>query len=75
MSPKVTKDTPKLNKETLQHLWTVDDVASYLKLNPETVRVMVRKGTLPAQKIGRQLRFQEKEITEWVNRQTVKILE
>lgn len=72
MSPNAINDTPKLNEEILQPLWTVADVAFYLNLNPETVRVMVRKGILPAQKIGRQIRFQKKEITEWVNRQTVK---
>ncbi len=39
-------------------LWTVDDVADYLKLQPETIRSMARRGELPALKIGKVWRFQ-----------------
>lgn len=49
-------------------LWTVGDVARYLRLNPETVRVMVRKGDLPGQKIGRQWRFYSPEIQEFAKK-------
>ncbi len=45
-------------------LWTVEDVADYLKLQPETIRNMARKGELPAIKIGKVWRFQRKAIHE-----------
>ncbi len=39
-------------------LWTVEDVAIYLKLQPETIRSMARRGELPALKLGKAWRFQ-----------------
>jgi excisionase family DNA binding protein len=43
-------------------LWTVEDVADYLKLQPETIRSMARRGELPALKIGKVWRFQRHAI-------------
>jgi excisionase family DNA binding protein len=40
-------------------LWTVEDVAQYLQLQPETIRSMARRGELPALKIGKVWRFQK----------------
>jgi excisionase family DNA binding protein len=45
-------------------LWTVEDVADYLKLQPETIRSMARRGELPALKIGKVWRFQRQAIHE-----------
>ncbi len=45
-------------------LWTVEDVATYLKLQPETIRSMARRGELPALKIGKVWRFQRHAIIE-----------
>jgi excisionase family DNA binding protein len=45
-------------------LWTVDEVSTYLRLNPETVRMMARKGKLPACKVGHVWRFEIKKIQE-----------
>ncbi|MFZ2095139.1 MAG: helix-turn-helix domain-containing protein [Anaerolineales bacterium] len=45
-------------------LWTVEDVADYLKLQPETIRAMARRGELPALKIGKVWRFQKHAIHE-----------
>ncbi|MFZ5878230.1 MAG: helix-turn-helix domain-containing protein, partial [Chloroflexota bacterium] len=33
-------------------LWTVEEVAKYLRLKQETVRLMARKNQLPALKVG-----------------------
>lgn len=49
---------------TSDPLWTVDDVAAYLKLQPETIRSMARRGELPALKIGKVWRFQKHAIGE-----------
>ncbi len=45
-------------------LWTVEDLAAYLKLQPETIRSMARRGELPAMKIGKVWRFQKQAISE-----------
>ena len=50
--------------DTSSPLWTVDEVASYLKLQPETVRSMARRGELPAIKLGKVWRFQKIAIHE-----------
>ena len=46
-----------------EHLWTVEEVADYLRLQPETVRTKARKGEFPAYKVGKRIwRFDIKEI-------------
>ncbi len=51
-------------------LWTVDDVAGYLRLNPETIRVMARRGELPSIKVGKRVwRFKVSEIRDWLGLQ------
>lgn len=45
-------------------LWTVEDVADFLKLQPETIRCMARRGELPAIKLGKVWRFQKAAIHE-----------
>jgi excisionase family DNA binding protein len=51
-----------------QPLWTVKDTAEYLRLKPNTVRMMARNGDLPAIKVGKRLwRFRIKEVKEWLN--------
>lgn len=52
-------DNPSL---PIDPLWTVEDVADYLKLQPETIRSMARRGELPALKIGKVWRFQRHAI-------------
>jgi excisionase family DNA binding protein len=47
-------------------LWTVEDVAAYLKLQPETIRSMARRGELPALKIGKVWRFQKYALHEMI---------
>ena len=49
-------------------LWTVEDVADYLQLQPETIRSMARRGELPALKIGKVWRFQKHAIHEMLTR-------
>ncbi len=58
-----SRDTPQPGL-TADPLWTVDDVAAYLKLQPETIRSMARRGELPALKIGKVWRFQKHAIGE-----------
>jgi excisionase family DNA binding protein len=50
----------------LTELLTTKEVASYLKLRPETVLRGVKKGEIPAIKVGGHFRFDKKQIDEWL---------
>jgi excisionase family DNA binding protein len=43
-------------------LWTVEEVAKYLRLKQETVRMMARKKQLPALKVGKAWRFRINDV-------------
>lgn len=45
---------------------TVDDVAKRFGLNVTTVYRLVQQGRLPAFKVGRQWRFSQARLEEWV---------
>lgn len=52
-------------KSTLaEPLWTVQDVANYLRLEQETVRMMARAKKIPAIKVGKVWRFKVGDIKE-----------
>jgi excisionase family DNA binding protein len=51
----------------LTELLTTKEVASYLKLRPETVLRSVKKGDIPAIKVGGHFRFDRKQIDEWLH--------
>jgi excisionase family DNA binding protein len=53
-------------------LWTIKEVAEFLRLKPETVRMMARKENLPAIKVGRVWRFNRNEIVSWVSNNSSK---
>ncbi len=50
--------------ELTDPLWTVEDMAGYLQLQPETIRSMARRGELPAIKLGKVWRFRKIAIQE-----------
>lgn len=48
-------------------LMTVPEVATWLKLKPETIRKMVREHKIPHLGIGRRaVRFKREEIEKWL---------
>ena len=51
-------------------LWTVTEVAKYLRLKPATVRSMAGKD-IPAYKMGRVWRFDPHKIKSWVNEKEI----
>ena len=55
-----------MNDKVNGPLWTVEDVAQYLSLEPETVRRMARDGQLPGRKIGRVWRFRETDLRNFL---------
>ncbi len=47
-------------------LMTVEELAKYLKIKPDTIYKKVRKGELPAIKLGKLVRFPKELIDEWI---------
>jgi excisionase family DNA binding protein len=48
---------------------TVEELSVYLKIPKSTLYKLVREGKIPAQKVGRHLRFLRESIDEWLKRQ------
>lgn len=59
---------PVLEQPT-EPLWTVEEVAQYLRLEPDTVRAMARDVKLPAIKVGRMWRFKRSALQKYLNEQ------
>ena len=53
-------------------LLTIEQVAQFLQLQPETVRSMARHGRIPALRVGRLWRFDRKQIELWLVAQSTK---
>ncbi len=49
-----------------KRLWTINDTAQFLSLEPDTVRKMARDGRIPAFKLGRVWRFYPDKVIEWL---------
>jgi len=47
-------------------LMTVKEVASYLRVTERTIYRLLRRGSIPATKVGRQWRFNRASIDEWL---------
>ncbi len=47
---------------TLPPLFSIPEVAAWLKVSPKTVRRWIRRGDLTAHKIGRQIRVTEPDL-------------
>ena len=48
--------------------WTsIEEIAEHIQVHKDTIRIWIRKGEIPAHKIGKQWRFKISEIDEWVN--------
>ncbi len=53
----------------MSSIWTLEDVASYLKVTEKTVVSWVEKGILPGKKVETVWQFIRKDIEEWMNQQ------
>jgi excisionase family DNA binding protein len=49
-----------------QRYYTVQELADLLALHPETIRREAARGNLRAMKFGRELRFSQSAVTEWL---------
>jgi excisionase family DNA binding protein len=48
-------------------IMTVEDVARYLKLKPQTVYKWAQDGQIPATKLGKEWRFRRRILDEWID--------
>lgn len=54
----------------MRRLFTVEEVAAMLQLEPRTIYNMVSQRRIPFRKAGRQLRFDLEEIEAWTKEAT-----
>lgn len=51
----------------MDDIMTIEDVAKYLKLKPQTIYTWVQNGKIPAAKLGKEWRFKKSIIDKWFN--------
>jgi PTS system nitrogen regulatory IIA component len=48
-----------------EEIMTIEEVAKYLKLKPQTIYTWVQDGKIPAAKLGKEWRFKKSIIDRW----------
>jgi excisionase family DNA binding protein len=51
----------------MDEIMTLEEVAKYLKLKPQTIYTWAQDGKIPAVKIGKEWRFKKSVIDKWFN--------
>lgn len=57
-------------KDDPGEIFTLDEVAAYLKVGKRTVYRLAAAKKIPAFKVGGTWRFQRRDIDQWIKRQT-----
>jgi len=55
-----------------EKIYTIPEVASYLKLSKSKVYRLVQRGKIPYIRIGRNVRIAESDLEKWIKTRTVK---
>ena len=55
-------------------LMTVEEVARYLQLKPQTIYKWAQEKRIPAVKLGKEWRFRKRILDEWLDRQMLEDL-
>ncbi len=58
-------------RDDATEIFTLDEVAAYLKVGKRTVYRLTAAKRIPAFKVGGTWRFRRREIDRWIERQTV----
>lgn len=53
-------------------IWTIKELAEYLKLKEKTVYALVAKDEIPGFKVGGSWRFKKSQIDNWIESQSNK---
>ena len=57
-----------LNKQKcMDEIMTLEEVAKYLKLKPQTIYTWAQNGKIPAAKLGKEWRFKKSVVDRWFN--------
>lgn len=51
----------------MENIMTLEEVAKYLKMKPQTIYLWAQRGNIPAVKLGKEWRFRRDVIDEWLN--------
>jgi PTS system nitrogen regulatory IIA component len=51
----------------MDEIMTIEEVARYFKLKPQTIYTWAQKGKIPAAKLGKEWRFKRSVIDRWFN--------
>jgi len=51
----------------MDDIMTLEEVAKYLKLKPQTIYTWSQNGKIPAAKLGKEWRFKKSVIDNWFN--------
>lgn len=51
----------------MDEILTLEEVAKYLKLKPQTIYTWAQNGKIPAAKLGKEWRFKKSVIDNWFN--------
>jgi len=52
---------------TINEKWSsIEEVSEHIQVHKDTIRIWIKKGEIPAHKIGKQWRFRISEIDVWV---------
>ncbi|OYU95075.1 MAG: hypothetical protein CFE21_12270 [Bacteroidetes bacterium B1(2017)] len=51
----------------MEEILTLEELAKYLKLKPQTIYVWAQEGKIPAAKLGKEWRFKKSVIDKWFN--------
>ena len=51
----------------MDEIMTIEEVAKYLKLKPQTIYTWAQNGMIPAAKLGKEWRFKKTVIDRWFN--------
>lgn len=53
--------------EPTDEIFTIDELATYLKLSKSTIYKLAQEGKIPGQKVGRHWRFRRAVIDQWLS--------
>jgi excisionase family DNA binding protein len=52
----------------MANLMTIEEIAAYLRVGKKTIYRLLKRGKIPATKVGRQWRFNKASIDEWLRK-------
>lgn len=65
----MTSRGPDHNGGDYQEIMTVEEVAAYLRLKPQTIYKWAQEKRIPAAKLGKEWRFRRSVVDRWLDEQ------